>query len=156
MLNRKQRRTMAKRLKKQIRSIKSMHEAVGVVEAYEMVNEKPTIKVGDKVKLNYEHIISNKDYDTYNPKYREFIEANKDIVFTAERVKSKPYRNIFQFEEDESPVKWYFCGADLIKVADAPDEVEEEEEDEDMEDEFWDDFDEEEDELDNDLDDYDD
>lgn len=147
-LNHAQKRVLGKRVRKQIKSVGTLKDAVGVVEAYELVNAKPTIKVGDKVKLNYEHIVSHGDYDTYNPRYREFIERHKDIVYTAERVPNKPYRNIFQFVEDDSPVKWYFCGADLIKVTDAPVDKAEEEYDES--------FDEEDDELDNDLDDYDD
>ena len=140
-------------MRKRIKSIPNLKEAVEVVEAYEMVNAKPSIKVGDKVKLAYDKIAAHTDYDTYNPKYKKFIEMNRDVVFTAEAVPNKPYRNIFQFVEDTSQVKWYFCGADLIKVADAPVQQDKDVESEDI-DPYG--FDEEDDELDNDLDDYDD
>ena len=148
-LNHAQKRLMGKRVRKQIRSIKDLKEAVGVVEAYDVVNAEPTIKPGDTVMLDYERITSHKDYDTYNPKYRDFIEANKDKCFTTEAVPNKPYRNIFQFVEDESAVKWYFVGDDLVKV-ECINQAEEEV------DEFEDDFDDEDDEIDTDLDDYDD
>lgn len=151
-LNHAQKRLMGKRVRKQIRSIKDLKEAVGVVEAYEAVNAEPLIKPGDTVRLDYEGITARSDYGTYNPRYREFIEASKDKYFTAESVPNKPYRNIFQFAEDESPVKWYFAGDDLIKV-ECINQVDEKDEYDD-DDEYG--FDEEDDELDNDLDDYDD
>lgn len=44
-----------------------------------------TLKEGDKVKINLSRIRKNKDYRKFSNKYINFLNENKDKVFTIER-----------------------------------------------------------------------
>ena len=64
---------------------------------------------GTKVKLNYENITSQPDYQAKVKRYRDFIEENKDKTFTVqydEKYKESPIFVVLK--EDTNPVKWLF------------------------------------------------
>lgn len=65
-----------------------------------------------KVKINVDKIIdriSDKEY--YNLNYLDFIEINKDKVFTA--IREGKYATLYTFQEDAT---WLFFEDDLILV----------------------------------------
>ena len=75
-----------------------------------------TIPEGTKVKLNYENIINEPDYTKKVKAYREFVENNKNKIFTVqydEKYKNKPI--LVSLKEDTSKIKWlWYCETDLI------------------------------------------
>lgn len=75
-----------------------------------------TIPEGTKVKLNYENIINEQDYTKKVKAYREFVENNKNKIFTVqydEKYKNKPI--LVSLKEDTSEIKWlWYCETDLI------------------------------------------
>lgn len=69
----------------------------------------------DKVMLNVEKIKSHPDYPKMRSAYREFIEANEDIVFTVEYDKDKQDKpNLICLNEDTSNPKILFWDGDLL------------------------------------------
>lgn len=90
-----------------------------------LANDPNAIKAGDKVTLNYDKLVSEKDYENKTDNYKEFIETNKDTVFTVEN--DKYFANtrnnfVFQLKEDTSERKWLWFIDDLIKVENSKDE----------------------------------
>ena len=75
-----------------------------------------TIPEGTKVKLNYENIINEPDYTKKVKAYREFVENNKNKIFTVqydEKYKNKPI--LVSLKEDTNEIKWlWYCETDLI------------------------------------------
>lgn len=103
-MNRKERREFVKRAQK--RGIPR-----GTAEAYVKVREAGQFKEGDKIKLNLSKIKSNADYKRMSQKYRDFVEANENTVFTAHIEKQTLVSLV------ENP-EWLFWGGHLIKVGD--------------------------------------
>lgn len=81
------------------------------------ISFKP-LKEGDKVKINLSLIRKNKDYKKFSNKYINFLNENKDKVFTIERPSGRlnSWKNIWSFTEDESDPKWCFYANDLTRV----------------------------------------
>lgn len=77
-----------------------------------------TIPEGAKVMLNYESITSEPDYKNKVEGYREFVENNKDKVFTVqydEKYRNKPV--LVSLAEDTNKIKWlWHCESDLIVI----------------------------------------
>ena len=70
---------------------------------------------GDKVTLDYLGITSRVDYDKRRPEYRNFIEENKDRIFTVkydEKYRNNPW--LVSLEEDTTEPRWLFTTSDLI------------------------------------------
>lgn len=119
-MNRKQRRHMAKTM----RNITDAHPDAAVLMMRAMMNEqmhsnkKPKFSPGDKVKLNYSKIISDPDYDRLVPNRKQFIEENKNSIFTVEydpRHMINP--SIVCLAEDTTDPKWlWFVGQ--LSIAD--------------------------------------
>lgn len=82
------------------------------------LDEAYSIPEGTKVKLNYESIINEPDYPKKKDRYKEFVENNKDKVFTVvydEKYKNNPV--LVSLEEDTNEVKWlWYCETDLIVI----------------------------------------
>lgn len=82
--------------------------------------DKSRPQVGDKCKINVEKIISRKDWERLNPKYKQFVLDNVDTTFTAQEDKFKPDKDgfiaIVSFVEDTTEPKWLWSVDDLIKV----------------------------------------
>lgn len=79
---------------------------------------------GTKVKLNYKEITSHPDWSRMNPNYIDFIEDNKDTIFTVEYDKLRKdaaNKDVFVcLKEDETNPKWKFYTSDLIVQDDQP------------------------------------
>lgn len=103
-MNRKERREFVKRAQK--RGIPKK-----TAEAYAKVREAGQFKEGDKIKLNLSKIKTNVDYKRMSQKYRDFVEANEDTVFTAHIEK----QTLVSLAENP---EWLFWGGHLIKVGD--------------------------------------
>lgn len=117
-MNREQRRELKKKVKKNS-FLRKAYEASK--DWYD--NILPPLNEGDKVKLNYERIISNPGYKTdTRPEYRNFIENNKNNIFTVEydsirkEFNSPNMKYLVQLEEDENMPKFLFSSGDLIIV----------------------------------------
>ena len=84
------------------------------------VDEDAVIAEGAKVKLNYDSIISEPTYSKKVQAYKDFVENNKDTVFTVEydeKYKNKPL--LVMLKEDISEVKWlWHTKYDLIVIED--------------------------------------
>ena len=68
---------------------------------------------GKKVKINVEAI---KARGGTSKKFVEFLEKNKDNIFTAMLDICNGYTIMYELLEDESDVKWLFWEEDLIIV----------------------------------------
>ena len=128
-MGRTERRKQAKRIQRRHPGV-TFKNALKTATAMEIVSMKSNLQAGDKVKIRVDHIKESVNYKNYSERYREFIEAHKDDVFTLEEVDDKRLQNIFQFVEDENDPKWMFCGIDLQKVEEPKEEHAEETEDE--------------------------
>ena len=76
------------------------------------------LEEGDKVKINISHIRKNKDYKKFSNKYINFLNENKNKIFTIERPSGRlnSWKNIWSFTEDVSDPKWCFYESDLVGV----------------------------------------
>ena len=84
------------------------------------VDDADVISEGTKVKLNYDSIVNDPNYPKKVQQYKDFVEANKDTVFTVEydeKYKNKPL--LVVLKEDSNEVKWLWHSKyDLIVVED--------------------------------------
>lgn len=80
--------------------------------AYE--NKDAKVFEGQKVKLNYSRIKSEKDYKKKRKSYKDFIEKNKNQIFTVEYDEYHQDGNLVCLKEDVTNPKWLFSKYDLI------------------------------------------
>ena len=107
-MNRAKKRKLAKKLKMKYAEL---------LESLEFKIEDVTVEElpeGTKVKLKAEQILQQGDL---NEKYREWVEANKDKVFTCEKDSTLPNDSKrVVLKEDENNPKWLFHVTDLELV----------------------------------------
>ena len=107
-MNRAEKRKLAKKLKMKYAEL---------LESLEFKIEDVTVEElpeGTKVKLKAEQILQQGDL---NEKYREWVETNKDKVFTCEKDPTLPNDSKrVVLKEDESNPKWLFHVTDLELV----------------------------------------
>ena len=107
-MNRAKKRKLAKKLKMKYAEL---------LESLEFKIEDVTVEElpeGTKVKLKAEQILQQRNL---NEKYREWVEANKDKVFTCEKDSTLPNDSKrVVLKEDESNPKWLFHVTDLELV----------------------------------------
>lgn len=107
-MNRAEKRKLAKKLKMKYAEL---------LESLEFKIEDVTVEElpeGTKVKLKAEQILQQ---GNLNEKYREWVEANKDKVFTCEKDPTLPNDSKrVVLKEDESNPKWLFHVTDLELV----------------------------------------
>ena len=107
-MNRAEKRKLAKKLKMKYTEL---------LESLEFKIEDVTVEElpeGTKVKLKAEQILQQGDL---NEKYREWVKANKDKVFTCEKDSTLPNdsKRVI-LKEDENNPKWLFHVTDLELV----------------------------------------
>ena len=120
-MNREQRRQAVKNLQKKGLKRESAETFVERMDFTEHHFSRDVWE-GEKVKLNYDRITHYKDWKILRQEYRDFVEANKDTVFTVEfddirkkeAEKNEGLSGLCQFVEDTTPVKWLFYAIDLI------------------------------------------
>jgi len=79
--------------------------------------EPNPLREGERVKLNYDRIVAHPFWINGNLKYKEFVESNKDIIFTIEfEEKQKKDKIQCVLKEDVSLCKWIFNECDLIRL----------------------------------------
>lgn len=121
-MNRDQRRAMEKALRKAHGKAVTRTQARQTVKTVNAFMDAQGLKEGDRVKIDYDAMCTNGQWTGTNEKYRQFVEDNKDRVFTIERPtdpkrpSAKNLEGIFQFAEDPSEVKWLFWVGHLKKV----------------------------------------
>ena len=82
------------------------------------VDKDSVIEEGAKVKLNYDSIVSDPNYPKKVQAYKDFVENNKDTVFTVEY--DEKYKNnplLVMLKEDTNEVKWlWHTKYDLVVI----------------------------------------
>ncbi len=108
-MNREQRRKTAKELKSKGYSKEKIDAFLNINKTTESIPE------GTKVKLNIDKIKSHPDYYKLTGKYKNWVNDNKDIVFTVKYEESYGDNpNIVALLEDKTG--WNFYVGDLIVV----------------------------------------
>lgn len=119
-MNRKARRDFVKKARKKGISKNTAEAYIAIKEAgLDKLSLPKQFNEGDRVKLDVEKITSRKDYERLNPKYREFVESNRDTVFTAHLERD----TLISFVEQP---EWLFWSGILIKVEEESDGTNEE------------------------------
>lgn len=107
---------------KLIRMYKEYYDRVQAVKhlADGDVDDEFVVAEGTKVKLNYDNITNDPNYPNKVQAYKDFVENNKDTVFTVEydeKYTNKPL--LVVLKEDTNEVKWLWHSKfDLIVVDD--------------------------------------
>lgn len=105
-MNREQRRNLAK---KTGLSQKIVNAFLGRSKP-----DSPVLREGQKVRLNYERITGGADYDRLVDRYKAFVEAHRDDVFTVKYDKRHKDGVMVCFKEDKT---WLWHASDLVVVA---------------------------------------
>lgn len=117
-MNREERRTLEREIKKLTKNTGLTDNQIkGYIKFKDWQSKSTSLKEGDKVKLNYEVIVNDINYKTKTIKYKNFIEENKETVFTVEydqKYKKNPW--LVCLKEDITQPKWLFIANDLIKI----------------------------------------
>lgn len=114
-MNRAERRQQEKRFRKS-----GMNKAEAKLRA-SLLKSEP-LKEGQKVRLNYELMIRHPDWKNQEEKFREWVEENKDKIFTVEYEPVRKETNSYDktlnvnFVEDTTEPKWLFHTDTLISV----------------------------------------
>ena len=82
-----------------------------LADAKDDESKQNEIVEGCRVMLNLPKIKSKRFYEQMNPKYKEFIDASGDMVFTVHI----EHKELVSFKEDP---RWLFWRSDLIKIND--------------------------------------
>jgi hypothetical protein len=112
-MNRAERRAYAKRMKKMGAN------STEVMKLLELQKAGTRLTQGTKVKLNYDKIVNDSGYADKTQWFRDFVENNKDTVFTVQLDDqyNKMNSNIFvRLAEDTSEPKWLWFASDLIPI----------------------------------------
>lgn len=105
---------------KLIKKYKDYYERMSVLKriANGDIDDDFIVPEGAKVKLNYDSIVNDPNYSRKVQGYKDFVENNKDKVFTVEydeKYKNKPL--LVMLKEDTNEVKWLWHSKyDLITV----------------------------------------
>lgn len=109
-MNRQQKRSFIKQALKKGISRNVAEAYISVKESgMDIVSLPKQIHEDDRVKLDVEKIKSRNDYQKMNPKYKQFIEANENTVFTA-HIERETLVSLKEFPE------WLFWSGDVIVV----------------------------------------
>lgn len=111
-MNREQRRKLEKQL---VAKGATREQAKMLIQIH---TDKGSLKEGDRVRLNMKSILEQPDYANMNPKYKQWVEDNKDKVFTVEYdEKHGENSTLVCLREDESDPRWLFWVGNLEKVS---------------------------------------
>lgn len=105
---------------KMIRMYKKYYDKVQAIKhmADGNVNDDDIIAEGAKVRLNYDSIVNDPNYPKKVQPYKDFVESNKDTIFTVEydeKYKNKPL--LVVLKEDTNETKWLWHSKyDLITI----------------------------------------
>lgn len=107
-MNREQRRKLIKVAtgngidKKHAKAYAEISKGTGLHTDAQQIDED------EKIQLNLQAIKSRKNYNVMNEKYKEFVEGNEGVVFTAHKESS----NLISLKEQP---EWLFWSGDLIR-----------------------------------------
>jgi hypothetical protein len=86
-------------------------------DIFDRLSQGELISAGSKVRLKYDQIVSRKDWETLNKKYKDFVETNKDIEFTVKIDENvHDMYKLVSLEEDTTEPKFLFWVGDLILI----------------------------------------
>ena len=109
--NREQRRKLKKRLSK---SGISVDMAIELLDRRIKEMTADPIAAGTKVQLNYDRIVNSPGYNNCQQAYKDFVETNRDRIFTAAYDDKHQSGKIVCFEEDTSKERWLWYASDLL------------------------------------------
>ena len=90
---------------------------IKVIETLVPDVEPNPLREGERVKLNYYRIVAHPFWIDGNPIYKQFVEDNKDTIFTIEfEERQKKDKTQCVLREDTSPQKWIFNECDLVRL----------------------------------------
>lgn len=111
-MNKEQKRKYIKKLKDKGFSQKDIDLYVRYKELSETSIDLPE---GIKVRLDVGNIKSHPDYPRFTEKYRNWVDSNKDSLFTVEYIKDgRSNHNVVTLKEDD--FKWRFWTGDFKVV----------------------------------------
>lgn len=111
-MNRAQRRS----LDKKVRSKNGLSQFDKLVLAsFARSAEDNMLKDGDSVRLNVDQMMARGDWKRLNPKYRAFVQQNRDTVFTA-KIRSRSSGGYPVIVELDGCDTWTFWSGDLMQV----------------------------------------
>lgn len=114
-MNREQRRNLQKAIKSGKVDVDKVKNALS--DLIELQASTYGIEQGDKVKLNYDKIVSDPNFENMNPDFKTWVNQNKDTILTVEFEERQERNKMFcTFLEDDSGLKWWVFVGDLIKV----------------------------------------
>lgn len=105
---------LRKKKEQQVQELKSI-----IAKYNELDNENNEfLAEGTKVKLNYEWITEEPSYINKAKSYKEFVESNKNTIFTVEYDKKYGDKSYMVcLKEDMTPTKWlWHSSLDLLVV----------------------------------------
>lgn len=109
-MNREQKRAFVKNAKKKgVKTTEAKAYAEIIGSGAGKNTDAQEISEGEKVMLNIQAIVSRKNYERMNDKYKEFVNNSTDKVFTAH----VEHKNLISLVEEP---KWLFWSGDLIKI----------------------------------------
>ena len=110
-MNREQRRTYEKKLRAKGVSKSDAENIVALKQKLDSVEPLPE---GQRVRLNIKSIMEHPDYERLTDRYKQFVQDNKDNVFTVE-YDPQHLKNptLVCLKEDPTPVKWIWWVGDL-------------------------------------------
>ena len=84
-------------------------------DIFDRLSQGKLIEAGSRVKLKYDQIVSRKDWEKLNQKYKNFVEENKDNEFTVQ-IDEKVHNmyKLVSLKEDPTEPKFLFWVGDLI------------------------------------------
>lgn len=111
--NREQRRKLKRRLQK---------NGISVEDAIDLFSRRlqdmgaDALPEGAKVRLNYDAIVSQPSYAKRQQAYKDFVEENKDTIFTVVYDEKHQSGRLVLLAEDTSKQHWLWHYGDLIEV----------------------------------------
>lgn len=118
--NREQKRKLKKRL---ARSGLSVDDALDLLTRRVQAMNAEALPEGAKVRLNYDSIVDQPSYQKRQQAYRDFVEENRDKIFTVAYDDKHQSGKLVLLQEDTSEQQWLWHCADLIRVDDIANEI---------------------------------
>lgn len=110
-MNRAQRRLLDKKLR--ANGISQFDKLV--LASYAKAAEEDMLEDGDTVRLDVDRMMAREEWKRLNPKYKEFVQKNRDTEFTA-RIRSRSSGGYPVIVELDGCDTWTFWEGDLIRV----------------------------------------
>ena len=89
----------------------------GVGTVVSLYGSRRPIPDGARVRLNIDQIEARADYASKSDRYKAFLHAHTDTVFTVRHVGPDSRHSLVELLEDDTVPKWLFLEMDLIPIS---------------------------------------